>query len=120
MCEANSTTSIGSDSTMCYDQSDNDSISSVPKFIQDTNDTNTDNELPDIEVAEVQCAGAGVAATAAADPKPNPDAHAAYCDKCKAGKDDKVFFFYSPKYFFPFFEYRLIKFYLKINFYFFL
>ena len=78
MCEANSTTSIESDSTMCYDQSDNDSISSGPMFIQDTNDTDTDNELPEIEVAEVQCAGPGVAATAAADPNPNSDAHAAY------------------------------------------
>ena len=85
MCETDSTTSIESDSTMYYDQSDNGSISSGPMFVQDTNDTNTDNELPDIVVAEVQCAGPGVAAAAAADPNPNPDACAAYCDKCKAG-----------------------------------
>ena len=109
MCEADSTTSIEYDSTVCYDKSDNDSISSGPMFIQDTNDTDTNNELPDIEVAEVQGAGPGVAATAAADPNPNPDAHAAYCDKCKAGKDDKVFFFYSPQIFFFHFEYQINK-----------
>ena len=85
MCETNSTTSIEADSTMYYDQSDNGSISSGPMFLQDTNDTNTDNELPGIVVAEVQCAGPGVAAATAADPNPNPDACAAYCDKCKAG-----------------------------------
>ena len=76
MCEANSTTSIVPDSTVCYDQSDNDSISSGPMFVPDTNDIDTDDELPDIEVTEVQYAGPSVAATAVADPNPNPDAHA--------------------------------------------
>ena len=50
MCEANSITSIESDSTMCYDESNNDSISSGPMFIQDTNDTDTDDELPECKV----------------------------------------------------------------------
>ena len=82
---------------MCYDEtdSDNDSLSSQPMFIEDTDDT--DNELPHIEVAEVESPGPVIPAGAAAGP--DPDAHPMHSDsdKCKCAEDDKdkVFFFLS-------------------------
>ena len=101
--EADSTTYTESDSTVCYEESDNDSLSSGPMFVEDTYDTDNDDddELPHIEVAEVEGPGPvvhGVEAAAAAAPDPNPDAHPMHsdCKKCKCvedNKDKKKFFF---------------------------
>ena len=105
MCEADSTTCTESDSTVCYEESDsdNDSLSSGPMFVEDTYDTDKDDDdgLPHIELAEVGGAGhvvdgvaAAVAAAAAA--ALDPDGHPMHsdCDKCKCAEDDekKVFF----------------------------
>ena len=105
VCEADSTTCKESDSTVHYEESDsdNDSLSSGPMFIQDSCDTDDDDELPHIEVAEVGGAGHvvhGVAAAAAAAvaTAPDPDARPMHsnCDKCKCTEDDdkKVFFLF--------------------------
>ena len=56
MCEADSTTCTESNSTVCYEESDsdNDSLSSQPMFMEDTHDTDDDDELPHIESAKVE------------------------------------------------------------------
>ena len=53
VCEADSTTCTESDFTVCYEESDSDkdSLSSGPMFMEDTDDTDDDDELPHIEVA---------------------------------------------------------------------
>ena len=87
VCEADSTTCTESDSTVCYDESDsdNDSLSSQPMFIEDTEDT--DNELPHREVAEVKGPGPVVPMVAAGAPSAlDPD-----CNKCKCAEDVLVY-----------------------------
>ena len=102
MCEADSTTCTESNSTVCYDEndSDNNSLSSGPMFVEDTDDT--ENELPHIEVAQMECQGpvipaAADAATAAAT-APDQDARPIQSTsnecKCSEHDKDKVFFFY--------------------------
>ena len=101
--EDDSTTCTESNSTVCYEKSDsdNDSLSSGPMFIEDTYDTDddNDNELPHIEVAEVEGPGHVVnwVTAAAAATAPDPDAHPIHsdCDKCKWAEDnnDKKAFF---------------------------
>ena len=102
VCEADSTTSMESDSTVCYDESDqndsdNDSLSSGPMFLEDTHDT--DNELPQTECGNVEGPGAilsffptsEAAAPAAALATENySDSNS---NKCKCPQDNKVFFF---------------------------
>ena len=64
-------------------------------FVEDSDDT--DNELPQIEVAKVK--GPGPVVAAGADTTPGPDAHPVHSDshKCKCAEEDKdkVFFFLS-------------------------
>ena len=97
VCEADSTTCTESNSTVCYDESDsdNDSLSSQPMFVEDTDDT--DNKLPHTEVAEVK--GPGPVVPAGAATAPDPDVHPMHSDsnKCKCAEDDKdkVFSFLS-------------------------
>ena len=99
VCEADSTTCTESDSTVCCDESDSDnSLFSQPMFIEDTHDT--DNELPRIEVAEVEGPRPVVpGVTGGAAIAPDPDAHLVHsdCNKCKCTEDDKdkVFLFLS-------------------------
>ena len=72
VCEADSTTSMESDLTVCYNSdsdSENDSVLSGPMFIEDVDET--DDELPHIEVPDVEHTSrehgaAGGAATAGA------------------------------------------------------
>ena len=68
VCKADSTTSMESYLTVCYN-SDNDSVLSGPMFIEDVD--KTDDELPHIEVPDIEHASrehraAGGAATAGA------------------------------------------------------
>ena len=88
--------------------SDNESLSSGPMFVEDTYDTDDDEEdgyeLPHIEVAKVDAEGPGqcppvngVTAAPAAATSGDPDGHPMHsdCDKCKCAEDDKdnkVFF----------------------------
>ena len=103
MCDADSTTCTESNSTVFYEESDsdNDSLSSQPVFVEDTHDTDDDDELPHIEVAEVEGPSPVVhGVTAAAATAPDPDAHPVHsdCKKCKCAednKDNKLFFFLS-------------------------
>ena len=117
MCKADSTTSVESYSTLCYDNSDTDSdkdsLPSQSMFTEDTDET--EDELPVIEVAGVEGPGPEVtAAGAAADPDAHPlDAHPVHslCDKCEGAKNDKyskVFFFLFIL-FYSVFEYRINK-----------
>ena len=72
VCEADSTTSMESSLTVCYNSnsdSDKDSVLSQPMFIEDIDKTN--DELPNIEVPDVECTSrehraAGGVATAGA------------------------------------------------------
>ena len=112
VCEADSTTYTESDSTVCHEESDsdNDSLSSGPMFMEDTYDSGDDDVLPHIEVAKVEgpCPVAhGITAAAATMPDPDldPDACPMHsdCDKCKCTEDDKdkkVFFFLCILFFF--------------------
>ena len=98
VCEADSTTSMESDSTVCYNSnsdSDKDSVFSGPMFIEDVGET--DDELPQVEVPDVECTSrehgaAGGAATAGA--------CADICsqtDKCECQQDnnaEEVFFLF--------------------------
>ena len=94
---------------MCYDDemdeshSDNNSLSSGPMFIEDTNDT--DNELPYIEGAHVEDPCAVITEGAAAGPDPDGHPEHSDMDKCKCAKDceDKVIFDHFPL--FPFYFY---------------
>ena len=107
MCEADSTTYTESNSTVCYDDemdeshSDNNSLSSRPMFIEDTDDT--DNELPYIESAHVEDPDAVITEGSATGPDGRP-MHS-NSDKCKCAKDseDKVIFDHFPL--FPFYFY---------------
>ena len=102
MCEADSTRSTESNSTVCYDESDqndsdNDSLSPGPMFIEDTNDT--DNELPQIECGHVEGPGAVLPSFPTSEAAAPATALAAenYSDsnsnKCKCPQDAKVFSF---------------------------
>ena len=109
VCETDSTTCTEPNSTVCYDDkmdqshNDNDSLSSGPMFIEDTDDT--DNELSYIEGAHVEDPGAVITAGAAI--APDPDACLLHydSDKCKYAKDgeDKATFDHFPL--FPFYFY---------------
>ena len=99
VCKADSTTSMESDSTVCYNSdSDNDSVFSGPMFIEDVDET--DDELPHIEVPDVERTSrehgaAGGAATAGA----GTDV-CSQSDKCKCQQDNNaeevsfLFFFF--------------------------
>ena len=89
---------------VCYDESDqndsnNDSLSSGPMFVEDNNDT--DNELPQIERGHVEGPGAVLPSFPTSEAKAPAAALATenYTDfnsnKCKCPQDakDKVFFF---------------------------
>ena len=98
VCEADSTTSMESDSTLCYDNSDsdNDSVSSGPMFVEDKD--KTDDELPDIELPDIENPCNDVREGAAT----YPDAHAVFScpDKCEcegdnSAKENEVFPFLS-------------------------
>ena len=106
VCEADSITSTESDSTVCYDKSDqndsdNDSLSSGPMFIEDNN--YTDNQLPQIECGHVEGPGAVLPSFPTSEaPAPAPatalatenctDSNSNKC-KCLQDAKDKVFFF---------------------------
>ena len=109
VCEADSTTCTELDSTVCYDETDqsdseNDSLSSGPMFIEDTDEEDThhtDNELPHIERGHVEGQGPilpaitpGAVAAAPASAAPYLDSDS---DKCNCTEDskDKVSFFLS-------------------------
>ena len=105
VCEADSTTSMESDLTLSYDNSDsdNDSVLSGPMFVEDKDET--DDELPDIEIPDIEGPCNDVREGAAA----CPDAHpvCSHSDKCECegdnnAKENKVFF-YSFLSFFCFF-----------------
>ena len=87
---------------MCYDENDshNDSLSSGPMFVEDTDDT--ENKLLHIEVTQMECEGPVVSAAAAAATAtataPDQDACPiqSTSDECKCSEydKDKVYFFY--------------------------
>ena len=100
--EADSTASTESDSTVCYDESDqndrdNNSLSSRPMFLQDNNDTN--NKLPQIERGHVEGPGTVLPSFPTSEAPAPALATENYTDsnsnKCKCPQDakDKVFFF---------------------------
>ena len=95
-CEADSTTSMESDLTLCYDNSDidNDSVLSGPMFVEDKD--KTDDELPDTELPDIEGSCNDVREGAAA----YPDAHpvCSHSNKCECegdnnAKENKVFFY---------------------------
>ena len=117
MCEADSTTSMESDSTLCYDNSDsnNNSVLSGPMFVEDKDET--EDELPDIKLPDIEGPCSDVREGAAT----YPDAHpvCSHSDKCECegdnnAKENEVFFysffsFYSS-FFFVFFSFFLFLF----------
>ena len=99
VCEADSTTSIESDSTVCYNSdSDNDSVLSGPMFVKDKDET--DDELPHIAVPDLESNsrehGAVGGARGAVGAGANNCTHS---DKCEChghenAEDKKVFYLF--------------------------
>ena len=105
VCEVDSTISMESDLTLCYynSDSDNDSVSSEPMFVEDKD--KTDDELPDIELPDIEGPCNDVREGAAA----YPDAHpvCSHSDKCECkrdnnAKENEVFFYSIFSFFFKF------------------
>lgn len=117
VCEADSTTHTytqksTSDCTVIYDsESSETSICSGPMFMED--DSETDDNLPEIKPCSVDAPCAGPPQCSAAPSSPASQAIITFtpenCQCCKSGKEKVIFFLFS----FVFFVYRFFIFYPK-------